>query len=49
MEHGDAGQIMQHPENPYTKKLLASLPVPAPAANSSQHRAHLHELLAQEA
>ena len=30
VEHGDAGQIMQHPENPYTKKLLASLPVPDP-------------------
>ena len=30
VEHGDADQIMQHPENPYTKKLLASLPVPDP-------------------
>ena len=37
-------QIMQHPENPYTKKLLAS-PAPCPTrANSRQHRAHLHEL-----
>ena len=48
VEHGDAGQIMQHPENPYTKKLLASLPVPDPR-EQQQHRAHLHELLAQEA
>ncbi len=48
VEHGDADQIMQHPENPYTKKLLASLPVPDPH-EQQQHRAHLHELLAQEA
>ena len=48
VEHGDAGQIMQHPENPYTKKLLASLPVPDPR-EQQQPRAHLHELLAQEA
>ena len=48
VEHGDAGQIMQHPENPYTKKLLGSLPVPDPR-EQQQHRAHLHELLAQEA
>ena len=48
IEHGDADQIMQHPENPYTKKLLASLPVPDPR-EQQQHRAHLHELLAQEA
>ena len=32
----------------YTKKLLASLPVPDPR-EQQQHRAHLHELLAQEA
>ena len=48
VEHGDADQIMQHPENPYTEKLLASLPVPDPR-EQQQHRAHLHELLAQEA
>ena len=48
VEHGDADQIMQHPENPYTKKLLASLPVPDPR-EQQQPRAHLHELLAQEA
>ena len=48
VEHGDADQIMQHPENPYTKKLLASLPLPDPR-EQQQHRAHLHELLAQEA
>ena len=27
VEHGDADQIMQNPQNPYTQKLLASLPV----------------------
>ena len=48
VEHGDADQIMQHPENPYTKKLLASLPVPDPR-EQQQPRAHLHEHLAQEA
>ena len=42
VEHGDADQIMQHPENPYTKKLLASLPVPDPREQQQQ-------LLAQEA
>ncbi len=47
VEHGDADQIMQHPENPYTKKLLASLPVPDPR-EQQKHRAHLHELLAAE-
>ncbi len=34
VEHGDADQIMQNPENPYTQKLLASLPCPT-RANSS--------------
>ncbi|NMM92968.1 dipeptide ABC transporter ATP-binding protein [Bifidobacterium oedipodis] len=48
VEHGDADQIMQHPANPYTQKLLASLPVPDPR-EQQLHRAHLHELLAQEA
>ena len=48
VEHGDADQIMQHPTNPYTQKLLASLPVPDPR-EQQLHRAHLHELLAQEA
>ena len=45
VEHGDADQIMQHPRNAYTQKLLASLPVPDPR-EQRLHRAHLHELLA---
>ena len=43
--HGDADQIMRHPRNAYTQKLLASLPVPDPR-EQRLHRAHLHELLA---
>lgn len=46
VEHGDAGQIMQHPANRYTQKLLASLPVPDPR-EQRRHRAHLHELLSE--
>ena len=45
VEHGDADQIMRHPRNAYTQKLLASLPVPDPH-EQRLHRAHLHELLA---
>lgn len=45
VEHGDADQIMRHPCNAYTQKLLASLPVPDPR-EQRLHRAHLHELLA---
>lgn len=48
VEHGDADQIMQHPQNAYTQKLLASLPVPDPREQRA-HRAHLHDLLAAEA
>ena len=47
VEHGDADQIMQHPADPYTQKLLASLPVPDPREQQN-HRARLHELLAAE-
>ena len=47
VEHGDADQIMQHPQNPYTQKLLASLPVPDPREQRG-HREHLHELLAAQ-
>ena len=47
VEHGDANDIMQRPSNQYTKKLLASLPVPDPR-EQQKHRAHLHELLAAE-
>ena len=47
VEHGDADQIMQHPQNPYTQKLLASLPVPDPR-EQRRHREHLHELLAAQ-
>ena len=45
VEHGDADQIMRHPRNAYTQKLLSSLPVPDPR-EQRLHRAHLHELLA---
>lgn len=45
VEHGDADQIMRHPRNAYTQKLLASLPVPDPR-EQRLHRAHLHELFA---
>ncbi|KAA8815735.1 ABC transporter ATP-binding protein [Bifidobacterium callitrichos] len=48
VEHGDADDIMQRPQNPYTKKLLASLPVPDPREQRI-HRDQLHELLASEA
>ncbi|RYQ05250.1 peptide ABC transporter ATPase [Bifidobacterium pseudolongum subsp. globosum] len=48
VEHGDASQIMRHPSDPYTKKLLASLPVPDPREQAA-HREELHELLAKEA
>ena len=47
VEHGDANDIMQRPSNQYTKKLLASLPVPDPR-EQQKNRAHLHELLAAE-
>ena len=39
VEHGDADQIMQNPQNPYTQKLLASLPVPDPR-EQRKHREH---------
>lgn len=48
VEHGDSDAILQHPKDPYTQKLLASLPVPDPREQRA-HRAHLHELLDQEA
>ncbi len=47
VEHGDSDQIMQNPRDPYTQKLLASLPVPDPR-EQRKHRAQLHELLAKE-
>lgn len=47
VEHGDADDIMQRPQNPYTRKLLASLPVPDPREQRA-HRAELHELLTRE-
>lgn len=46
VEHGDADQVMNNPRNPYTQKLLASLPVPDPR-EQRKHRAQLHELLAK--
>ena len=39
VEHGDANDIMQRPSNQYTKKLLASLPVPDPRERTSYGRA----------
>ncbi|WP_337647669.1 ABC transporter ATP-binding protein [Bifidobacterium pullorum] len=47
VEHGDTEDIMQHPQDPYTRKLLASLPVPDPREQRA-HRAELRALLAQE-
>lgn len=46
VEHGDADQVMNNPQNPYTQKLLASLPVPDPR-EQREHCAQLHELLAK--
>ncbi|MGO1260682.1 MAG: glutathione ABC transporter ATP-binding protein, partial [Bifidobacterium mongoliense] len=40
VEHGDADDIMQHPGDTYTKRLLASLPVPDPR-EQREHRARL--------
>ena len=48
VEHGDASQIMRHPSDPYTKKLLASLPVLDPR-EQAVHREELRALLAKEA
>ncbi|PLS30548.1 peptide ABC transporter ATPase [Bifidobacterium margollesii] len=47
VEHGDSDQIMRNPRDPYTRKLLASLPIPDPR-EQRKHRAQLHELLAAE-
>lgn len=44
VEHGDSDRILRDPQDPYTKKLLASLPVPDPREQRA-HRAALHELL----
>lgn len=46
VEHGDTEDIMQHPQDPYTRKLLASLPVPDPREQRA-HREQLYALLAQ--
>jgi peptide/nickel transport system ATP-binding protein len=46
VEHGDADQVIELPENPYTRKLLASLPVPDPREQRA-HREHLHALAAE--
>ena len=47
VEHGESDQIMRNPQNPYTKKLLASLPIPDPR-EQHKHRDELHALLAAE-
>ena len=46
VEHGDTEDIMQHLQDPYTRKLLASLPVQDPREQRA-HREQLHALLAQ--
>ncbi|PKU90784.1 peptide ABC transporter ATPase [Bifidobacterium pseudolongum subsp. globosum] len=48
VEHGDANTIMRHPKDPYTRKLLASLPVPDPREQRAQ-REELRRILKQEA
>lgn len=47
VEHGDASQIIEHPQDAYTQKLLASLPVPDPR-QQRERREQLHRLRAQE-
>ena len=47
VEHGDADDIIERPQNPYTQKLLASLPLPDPV-KQREHRAKLHDLLAAQ-
>ena len=47
VEHGDADDIIERPQNPYTQKLLASLPLPDPF-KQREHRAKLHDLLAAQ-
>jgi peptide/nickel transport system ATP-binding protein len=44
VEHGDASEVISHPSDPYTKKLLASLPLPDPREQQI-HREKLHALL----
>lgn len=47
VEHGDASQIIEHPQDAYTQKLLASLPVPDPR-QQRERRTRLHCLSGQE-
>lgn len=47
VEHGDASQIIEHPQDAYTQKLLASLPVPDPR-RQRERRAQLHRLNVEE-
>lgn len=47
VEHGDTDDIIERPQNPYTQKLLASLPLPDPV-KQREHRAKLHDLLAAQ-
>ena len=44
VEHGYASEVIGHPSDPYTKKLLASLPIPDPR-EQRLHREKLHALL----
>ncbi|HET9649171.1 MAG TPA: ABC transporter ATP-binding protein [Microlunatus sp.] len=47
VEEGPGSRILGEPEHPYTQRLLASLPVPDPAAQAAR-RATLHDLWAAE-
>ena len=41
VEIGDRDQILQHPKNPYTQRLLAAVPVPDPAEQRLRREARL--------
>ena len=41
VEQGEAKQIFEAPEHPYTRDLLAASPVPDPAAQAARRRENL--------
>ena len=41
VEIGDRDQILQHPKDPYTQRLLAAVPVPDPAEQRLRREARL--------
>ena len=47
VEHGDADTLLKKPQNMYTRKLLASLPIPDPR-EQREHRDQLKQLLASD-